>query len=1066
MKSIKRAVSFKETTSEISSTQELKNGLLPDPHAPLPDLAYEHVSKMISKWVEATPQAVAIACSGVTKSYQDFEVASNLIVDQIKKLGNPQRHVIAVTGKSSFGLIASMFAVMKSDAILLSIDPKLPEKRKLTMLEEAQAGLVLAAGEDAISTTFKDQKNICFVEIGSSNGQILKSYNSWSAPQIHDGGDDAAYIFFTSGTTGKPKGILGSKNGLAHFLHWQRDFLKVAPGDRSSQLIGLSFDVMLRDIFLPLVSGATLCIPEGDLGGDKVLSWMEKESITITHAVPTLTESWLPFQPEGVTLKNLRYLIFGGEPLKDTLINRWRSSFSQSTKIVNFYGPSETTLAKLHYPVPDIPSKGIQPVGFTLPDSQAIVIDADFKQCGIGEVGEIVIRTPYMSHGYLSSQNVSNERFIMNPFTQDPNDWCYRTGDMGRYRFDGALELIGRIDHQVKIAGQRVELGEVEVAILRHSGIAQVTVIPFKTKNENYQLAAFVVTKIAGTLSGDQLREYLAPEIPGHMVPTKLIFLPVLPVTANGKVDRDQLFSLLAKNDTATDGSATLITETERRLSDIWNDILEVKPGRDDHFFKCGGDSLLLLKFGSMIRQVFKIDISANSIFEFPKLGDLAAVIDREKQKKIVEIANSKLQGQKPTSGPLAYSQELHYYLEDDLSKPRRRTTRVLELNGKVDIALLEKSFRHVVKQNPILRTAIRIIDGKATQFVQEAPDRVLKVEYSKLKSSEDIWEIFKPELDSMNQEFFNFESGDLFRASLLVAGEDKYLLAVRASHVICDLISMNLLLDQVVGNYRTLLLPDASVPQTEQNIDYLEFALWQKRIEAEPEFVEKENFWKSQLLTNHFEKENWFSQNPLALKGQSVILSNDKVESLNRFCKFEGVTPFNVLLANFGNHLLRQFNREKIMVELVHSGRFLTAFNNLVGNFAMAIPVCIESKDQKDFQHQVECVRTKVMRVNGKQYYPVHRLVKNHIRIIFQLFPQMQPVSDSGFSVPKNVSLDDLYGGLPVRDINIVMSVWEKPDGMKVALAATPDFMNDQQVMNFLKIFQEDLEKFTGGNR
>ena len=292
--------------------------------------------------------------------------------------------------------------------------------------------------------------------------------------------NDPAYIFFTSGTSGVPKAVLGSQKGLSHFLRWQRETFGVGPGDRCSQLIGLSFDAVLRDIFLPLTSGSSLHLPDRreDTGSSRIVSWLEREGITILHTVPSVAQSWLSALPVGARLARLRWTFLTGEPLTGGLVRRWISAFPKAGRIVNLYGPTETTLVKCFYIVPEDPPAGIQPVGHPLPDTQALILTEGPQLCGIGEVGEIVLRTPFRSLGYVNAIREQQDRFVPNPFRIDGDDVVYRTGDRGRYRLDGSVAIHGRFDDQVKIRGVRVEPAEVAAVLSGHRSVASCVVVP------------------------------------------------------------------------------------------------------------------------------------------------------------------------------------------------------------------------------------------------------------------------------------------------------------------------------------------------------------------------------------------------------------------------------------------------------------------------------------------------------------------------------------------------------------------------------------------------------------
>jgi amino acid adenylation domain-containing protein len=429
--------------------------LLPDPSAILPEPQYELVTTSFTSWVNRTPEQLAICQGDRAWTYQELAQSAQSLARVLLAEGICRGDVVAVLGSRSFGLITSMLAVLLSGGVLLTLDPNLPTPRRQLMLEQARAKHLLYIGSQRPEEEKGIWESLGIIHVAPDTGVAINSEKD-SSQAIHLpilSPDDAAYIFFTSGTTGVPKGVLGTNKGISHFLNWQRQTFAIGQQDRVGQLTGISFDVVLRDVFLPLTSGATLCLPEeGDsLEPTRILSWLEQEQITVLHIVPTLAQSWLTNVPMGVSLHTLRWVFFAGELLRGTLVSRWREIFPEAGEIANFYGPTETTLAKCFYHVPSDIAPEVQPVGLPLPETQALVLAQNNQLCGINEPGEIVLRTPFRSLGYINAPEENLSRFVKNPFRDDERDLLYHTGDRGRYRPDGSLEILGRLDDQVKI---------------------------------------------------------------------------------------------------------------------------------------------------------------------------------------------------------------------------------------------------------------------------------------------------------------------------------------------------------------------------------------------------------------------------------------------------------------------------------------------------------------------------------------------------------------------------------------------------------------------------------------
>ncbi|MDT5270424.1 MAG: hypothetical protein QOH49_2610, partial [Acidobacteriota bacterium] len=471
---------------------------LPDPTLALPAPPQPFVTEMIFGRAVENPDSAAISQSGREWTYEELADSARVLAQGLVADGLVPGDVVAVTGPRSFGLIASMLAAFASRGVLLTLDPALPVERRRVMLREAQAKYLLHVGRVRPEDEWlREEEALLCRDVDPLTGRAYEqeSTDLIAAELLPLSQDDPAYVFFTSGTTGVPKGVLGRHKSLGHFIAWQRETFGVGPHDRAAQLTGLSFDVVLRDIFTPLAGGATLCLPEDleSTGPEQVLTWLEQERVTLMHSVPSLAQFWLANRPEGVTLRTLRCLFFAGEPLTDTLVRRWREAFPESGEIINLYGPTETTLAKFYGRVPAEPVPGVQPVSHALPQTQGLVLREGDRLCGVGEVGEIVVRTPFRSLGYVNAGDEDRGRFFKNPFRDDADDLLYRTGDRGRYRPDGALEILGRVDQQVKIRGIRIEPGEVESALRRHEGVRDAVVIAREETSGEKYLAAYVV---------------------------------------------------------------------------------------------------------------------------------------------------------------------------------------------------------------------------------------------------------------------------------------------------------------------------------------------------------------------------------------------------------------------------------------------------------------------------------------------------------------------------------------------------------------------------------------------
>ncbi|HSF39387.1 MAG TPA: amino acid adenylation domain-containing protein [Thermoanaerobaculia bacterium] len=605
---------------------------LPDPALPLSETIYPPVPSLVRERASQAPLDPAVRQGGQTWTYGELvESASNLACHLAA--GAARRgETVAVSGPPSFGLVAALLGVLQSGGVMLTLDPALPAARRLAMARIAGVRRLLHVDVSPAAPESFPGVEILRVDPASGLLEGGGDPRDPAGPPLPQP-DDPAYVFFTSGSSGEPKGILGRHKGVSHFLDWQRRTFEVGPGDRCSQLTSLSFDALLRDVFLPLVSGATLCLPAAaGLPAAQVVPWLESEGITLIHTLPAVAQTLIGSVDRPVPLPRLRRVFFSGEPLTEGLVRRWRHAFPGEAVLVNLYGPTETTMTKCFFVVPAEPAPGTQPLGHPLPETQALVLRAENRLCGISEAGEIVLRTPFRTLGYLNAPEEDRARFAANPFRDDPADLLYRTGDRGRYRPDGGLEILGRLDEQVKVRGVRVEPGEIEAALLRHKAVASAAVVARRDSSGEVRLAAYLACGEGRNPTVGELRESLRQELPEPLIPSAWVILDALPLTATGKVDRHALPDPEAP-EPAQAGFVTPRTATEKAVAGIWQEVLQLdRVGLHDNFFDLGGHSLRLIEVHSRLVRRVQGEIPLVELFRHPTVSALAQYLESRAQ--------------------------------------------------------------------------------------------------------------------------------------------------------------------------------------------------------------------------------------------------------------------------------------------------------------------------------------------------------------------------------------------------------------------------------------------------
>lgn len=610
----------------------------------LPDLTIEilespqiPVTEKFLEWAKQKPEMIAVSQGTRQWTYRDLADKSNALAIYVHRHNLHKGDVIAILGPRSFGTVTSMLAVLMAGGVFIMVDSALPIVRQRHIVKEASAKALLICGEDNSTWLdwINDEPDLQLILIDKETGNLIGAdYRSLSGtnelPLITS--NDDAYIFFTSGSTGTPKGILGVHKGLSHFVNWQRNKFDIRPGDRVSQLTNLGFDVVMRDVFLPLTSGATVCLPE-DCDLLNPLHWLAKQRISVVHTTPSLLQFWLEQIKDPVDLSALRWLFLAGEPLTDALICKWRHFFPDYGRVVNLYGPTETTLAKCFYQIPQQISPGIQPIGNTLPETQALIFGQDGHLCSIGEPGEIVLRTHFRTRGYINLPEEMQRKFRKNPFRNDDTDLLYFTGDQGRYRLDGLLEISGRIDDQVKIRGVRIEPAEVMANLVRHDAVENCYVMSIKNNEGQSELVAYVVQKEKKATDTVHLRAYLGNYLPAPYIPGIIIFVDNLPRLPNGKVDRKALPAPELIHKEMESNFVAPRNSVEKLLAEIWSNVLKIeRVGIHDNFFDLGGHSLLAVMMIVEANKSFNTNLPMGAIYQSPTIEELGIMLLSGKQ--------------------------------------------------------------------------------------------------------------------------------------------------------------------------------------------------------------------------------------------------------------------------------------------------------------------------------------------------------------------------------------------------------------------------------------------------
>lgn len=627
--------------------------LLPNPTEPFNARKGESIQKLFADQARRRPHQLAIVAPHESWTYQELDSRSNQLANYLRASGIEVHDTVAVYGHRSAPLVLAILGVLKAGAAFVILDPTYPASRLITCLQIAAPRGWLqidAAGTlpEVLDQFVNTLSCCCRLKLPARDDADQSALAGYSIenPQVDTGPDDLAYIAFTSGSTGNPKGVMGRHGPLTLFTSWAVEKFGLNASDRFCMLSGLAHDPLHRDMFTPLQLGGSICIPDpSDLEApQKLRAWMKQQRITVANLTPAMSQllSETDATTTGEQIESLRYSFLVGDVLTKRDVSRLKK-IAPGLTCVNLYGATETQRAVGYFVVPnqDEPlsdteplkpvEKEVLPLGKGIKDVQLLVLNGARQLCGIGEAGEIHFRSPYLAKGYLGDETLTHERFIVNPFTKSHSDRLYRTGDLGRYLPDGNVEHLGRVDRQVKIRGFRIEPGEIEAVLTEHAEVRETAVVPQKNASGEIYLVAYVVPGPNSGTTTAGLRQYLTERVPAYMVPAAFVTMDALPLTPNRKLDRRALpVPDQTRQDRRSEFTAPR-SAIERALANIWQEMLAVEQvGVHDNFFELGGHSLLAVRLFAVIEKKFGKRLPLATLFQAPTVAEVAALLERE----------------------------------------------------------------------------------------------------------------------------------------------------------------------------------------------------------------------------------------------------------------------------------------------------------------------------------------------------------------------------------------------------------------------------------------------------
>jgi amino acid adenylation domain-containing protein len=596
--------------------------------------------ELFEQRVSETPGATAVVCGSRQLTYLELNQKANQLANYLRKLGAGPDVLVGICMHRSVEMIVAILASLKAGAAYVPLDPAYPQKRLAAMVEDVDLRVLLTSQQLLAILPETKARLVCldrdWAQIAGESGDNLAFLASVG---------NLCYVIFTSGSTGKAKAAAVFHGGWTNLMHWFVTEFNVTSADKVLVISSFSFDITQRSIVMPLITGAELHLLASNFYDPPlILRTISERSITRMNCAPSTFYPLVENSKEGFSkLRSLRTLFLGGEAISASRLREWAESQQCCAEIANVYGAAECSDVSTFYILKDYERyvEGSVPIGKPIFNTQVYVLDEFLNPAPLGVPGEICIAGDGVGHGYINDHALTEQKFVANPFSAEPTSRLYRTGDLGRFSPDWNLEFIGRVDHQVKLRGFRIDLGDIESNLRQHKEVKEAVVLSKTFSDQDQRLVAFVVPRHRGgsrDQTGSQLRTFLKERLPEYMVPNDVVVLEEMPLNPNGKTDRSALLSMdiLALGTKA--GPEEPRTPEEQDLAAIFAQVLKLeRVGIVDNFFDLGGHSYLVTETLGCIADQFHVNLSIFDFLANPRVTDLLKRIDEVKQEDAIE---------------------------------------------------------------------------------------------------------------------------------------------------------------------------------------------------------------------------------------------------------------------------------------------------------------------------------------------------------------------------------------------------------------------------------------------
>ncbi len=936
-------------------------------------------------------ESIALHTDATEVSYAELERRANALAHRLRELGVGPEDRVALAGPRSIELVVGMLAVLKAGGAFVPLDPQYPAERLAWMLQDAEPKVLLKSA--AVSAPWAESRaataGMAIVELSAESiAADVARLGAEPMALARVSGESLAYMIYTSGSSGTPKGVLVEHRNVVNLVCAMQPLLQLTPADRLLHHSSISFDAAIWELFVPLASGASVVLVPPGAQGDPaaMLQTIEKHAATVMLFVPAFLRALLE-HGEMRAQPSVRVVASGAEALLPVHVQELREHWPQA-RVLNLYGPTECAVVSTWYDTARLSADAKSvPIGLPLANTATYILDERLRPAPVGVVGEICLGGASVARGYHNQSALSRARFVPDPFSAASNARLYRSGDLGRYLPDGSVEFLGRADTQVKLRGFRVELGEIEAQLKMRPNVRDACVAIKRNAAAGEVLVGYLV---GDTIELQRVRDDLARTLPRHMVPAAWVVLPSLPLLPNGKIDRQKLPA--PDEDAYPRGEYVPAEgEIEQRLAEIWCEVLQLeRVGRHDNFFELGGHSLIATQVASRLRDRFGLEVPLRSLFENPSLMGFAAQIAlaQSSNERVEAPAIEPVDRDAPL--PVSFSQRRMWFMQQ--MEPEGTAYNIpaaVRLRGALDAGLLRRAVDDLAARHEAFRTTFAMVDGEPVQVI--APQhrgRIEPVDLTDLdQAAAEAEAVRLCRAESLRP--FNLQTGPLWRINLIKLRPDDTVLLWSMHHAISDQWSVGVLARDLAYIYnqhlsrrpRSKSPATGDVPLEPLRIQYADFAAWQRQHWNDAQLQGQLDFWRQRL--RGLEPIDLPTDKPRAAmptsRGASVNakLSAGTVQGLNRLSIQLGVTPFMTLLTCFKLLLSRYSGQDDIAVGVPIANRHRIETEVLVGTLVNMVVMRTDLNGELSFAQTARRVRETALEAYAHQDTSFERLVE-----------------------------------------------------------------------------------------